>query len=329
MNGLNLSRWALQPLAGRLFHAGAGDRRRRVLSAARPQRGSRVHHQDHGHPGQMAGRHHRRQLKAGDRAHRTQGAGDARASITSRATPSPARRRSSSISRASTPPRAVPDAWYQVRKKIDDIRGDSAARRDRAGLRRRVRRHLRHRLRLHRGRLHHRAKCATTSRTCARSCCRCPTSPRSTSSARRTKASTSNTRTAKLAGLGLDPRRADRRAAGAERGHAGRRGSDRRGGDAGARDRRVPVGTRHSRRQFHRRRPADPAWRHRRGQARLRRSAAADLPRQRPAGHRRWRSPCATAATCSNWASNIDAGDGADQADLPIGIEPIWSPTSR
>ena len=54
----------------------------------------------------------------------------------------------------STPPAQVPDIWYQVRKKVRDIQQHAAAGHRRPRLQRRVRRHLRHRLRLHRGRIH-------------------------------------------------------------------------------------------------------------------------------------------------------------------------------
>jgi len=53
----------------------------------------------------------------------------------------------------STPPAAVPDIWYQVRKKIGDIRGPPASGRPGTGIQRRVRRRLRHHLRLHRRRV--------------------------------------------------------------------------------------------------------------------------------------------------------------------------------
>ncbi len=45
--------------------------------------------------------------------------------------------------RESTPPREVQNAWYQVRKKIGDIRGTLPGGRDRTVLQRRIRRHLR------------------------------------------------------------------------------------------------------------------------------------------------------------------------------------------
>ena len=63
----------------------------------------------------------------------------------------------------------------------------AAAGRRRPRLQRRFRRHLRHHLRLHRRRLHATASCATRSSRCAPACCRCPTSRRSRSWARRTR----------------------------------------------------------------------------------------------------------------------------------------------
>ena len=49
----------------------------------------------------------------------------------------------------STPKRDLDDIWYQVRKKVSDIKATLAARRGRALLQRRVRRRLRHHLRHH------------------------------------------------------------------------------------------------------------------------------------------------------------------------------------
>ncbi len=54
----------------------------------------------------------------------------------------------------STPPRMVPDLWYQVRKKIGDIQQTLPAGRSGPVLQRRVRRRVRHRLRRHRRWLH-------------------------------------------------------------------------------------------------------------------------------------------------------------------------------
>ena len=216
----------------------------------------------------------------------------------------------------------VPDIWYQVRKNIGDIRRTLPAGRGRSGLQRRVRRHLRHHLRLHRRRLH-------ASRT-ARLCRGRPL--------------------AAAAGAGRledrDPRRAgradlrrvlDREArrprprllrdrcapAGAERRAPVGRDPDRRRKALAAGLRRLRRRARHPRRQLPGRRPHDPPRRHRRGAARLRRSAAADVPRQRQAGDRPRRSPCATAATSWRSARTSSRRWRDITADLPLGIEPI------
>ena len=141
----------------------------------------------------------------------------------------------------STPAAQVPDIWYQVRKKIYDIRGDAAAGRRRPRLQRRVRRHLRHRLRLHRRRVHPsgaeghcRRRPQAAPRAAGRLEDRRPRGPGR----------------ARLCGV-LDraarwprdrPRRADRRARGPERRHASGRGADRRRKNSRAGLGRVPVG---------------------------------------------------------------------------------------
>ena len=56
--------------------------------------------------------------------------------------------------RDSTPPKAVPDQWYQVRKKLGDIRGQLAAGRRRSVLQRRLRRRVWRDLRADQRRLH-------------------------------------------------------------------------------------------------------------------------------------------------------------------------------
>ncbi len=58
----------------------------------------------------------------------------------------------------------------------------------------------------------------------------------------------------------------------------------------------------HPRHQFHCRRPDRAAGRHRGGQAGIRRPAGPDLPRQRQARRWAWRFPCATEAMSSRWA---------------------------
>ena len=126
----------------------------------------------------------------------------------------------------STPAAQVPDIWYQVRKKVGDIRNDAAARHRRPRLQRRVRRHLRHRLRLHRRWVHP----SGAEGHCGRGPQAAPRAaghlqdrrPRGPGRAR-------------LCGV-LDraargprdrPRRADRRPQGPERRHASGRGADR------------------------------------------------------------------------------------------------------
>ena len=79
---------------------------------------------------------------------------------------------------------------------------------------------------------------------------------------------------------------ADRRAAGAERGAAGRHHPDRRRDAVAAGLGRVPLRAGCAGRQLRRRRAHAPPQRHRPGPARLFRSAAADVSRQRRAGHR-------------------------------------------
>ena len=87
--------------------------------------------------------------------------------------------------------------------------------------------------------------------------------------------------------------------------------------------RRVPVGAGHPRRQFRRRtagmiRLGDIAE-VTRGHAD---PAAADVPRQRPAGASASPSPCATAATCSRSGATSSSAMAEITANLPVGIEP-------
>ena len=82
------------------------------------------------------------------------------------------------------------------------------------------------------------------------------------------------------------PLRADRRAAGPERRHPRGRRADRRREDPRPRLGRFPVRAGPPGRQFRRERPDHPPGRHRARDARARRPGAADVPRQRKAGHR-------------------------------------------
>ena len=97
------------------------------------------------------------------------------------------------------------------------------------------------------------------------------------------------------------PRRADRRAAGAERRHARRRRADRRREDPRPRLGRVPVRAGHARRQLRRERPDHPPWatsRTSRAAPPTRRSRCSASTDGRASGSP---SPCARAATC--WRS--------------------------
>ena len=67
----------------------------------------------------------------------------------------------------------------------------------------------------------------------------------------------------------------------------------------------------------------DPAGRHRRGPPRLRRSAAAAVPRQRPAGHRPGGRHARGRRHPGARHSNSGAEMAAITAELPIGIEPV------
>ena len=69
--------------------------------------------------------------------------------------------------------RDVADAWYQVRKKVSDMRGTAAAERAGAVFQRRVRRRLRRDVRVFQPTVSITANSRTTSRRCASVCSRC------------------------------------------------------------------------------------------------------------------------------------------------------------
>ena len=98
-----------------------------LLLQSRPRRGSVVHHQGHGRERRLAGRDRHRDADAGRRQDREEAAGAALSRP--RRELFAARRRPSSgcILSDTTPPAKVKDLWYQVRKKVGDIRGDLPA----------------------------------------------------------------------------------------------------------------------------------------------------------------------------------------------------------
>ena len=119
----------------------------------RAQRGSGLHLQDHGRAGGMAGRHARRHAEAGHRADRAQAAGDARPGFPAQLYDARAdddlRQPQGIDVGGGGPRRLVPGAQEHRRHPRHPAR-----RRGRSGLQRRLRRHVRPDLRLHRRRLH-------------------------------------------------------------------------------------------------------------------------------------------------------------------------------
>ena len=195
MSDFNLSDWALEhksfvvylmlvtALAGLL-----------ALRQARPRGRPALHHQDHGGEDAVARRHHHSRRCSRSPTASRRSSRSCRTSITCSSYTKPGESVVFVNLKDTTRAADVPDLWYQVRKKIGDIRQTLPREVSGAVLQRRVRRHLLARLRAHRRRLHATASCATMPSACAPSCCACPTSPRSTCSACRTRRSTSSSR---------------------------------------------------------------------------------------------------------------------------------------
>ncbi len=162
------------------------------------------------------------------------------------------------------------------------------------------------------------------SRTSARSCCTCPTSRRSRSSARRTSGSSSNFRAGSSPILGLD--RAAVVAALCRRRTSSQPAGAIQTGDETLSQcaSRGAFGVRagHPRHQFRRRRTPDPPRRHRDRPARLRRSAAADVPRQRRAGDRTRHRDARRRRHSGARQEHRQSAMKAATADLPLGIQP-------
>ena len=205
-------------------------------------------------------------------------------STTSRATPSQDSRSSTSTSRTTRRrggPRPVVPGPQEDRRH----EAHPAAGRPGAGLQRRVRRHLRHRLRLHRRRV---------QLPRAEGLCRNRAGRADARAGRRQDPVRRHPGREDLPGLldpparrtGDRPRPGHRRPPGPERGGAGRRGPGRRREGHGPGQRRIHLRGEPAGDQPARRRQVLPAGRCGAGPARLRRSAVADLPLQRPARHR-------------------------------------------
>ena len=113
---------ARAPEPGALRHDRARDLRRARLPRARPGGGPAVHVQGHGGAHQLARRHGARGRASSSPTGSRRSCRRRRASTSCAATRSPASRSCSSSMKDSTPTDAITDTWYQVRKKVGDIR---------------------------------------------------------------------------------------------------------------------------------------------------------------------------------------------------------------
>ena len=181
------------PVPGGLLHARPRGRGRRVLPQARAERGSGLHDQDHGGAGHVARGHGRRHAPAGHRPPRAQAPGDAEPRLPEelheRGPGHDLRQPEGLDARGPGAGHLVPGAQEGGRHPPHAAAGHLGP-----VLQRRVRRHLRHRLRLHRRRVHPPGAAGPRGRGPQAAPRSCRTSPRSTSSARRTSASTSSSR---------------------------------------------------------------------------------------------------------------------------------------
>ena len=101
----------------------------------------------------LARRDHDRDPQPGHRPDREEARRDARRSIILRSYTKPGESVVFVNLKDTTPPKDVPDIWYQVRKKVQRHHRDASGRRAGPVLQRRVRRHLQRGLRLHQRRL--------------------------------------------------------------------------------------------------------------------------------------------------------------------------------
>ena len=322
MKSFNLSEWALRHRSLVTYFmlmivvAGIGS-----LLQARPQRGSRLHGQDHGRAGGVAGRHGQDTLEqVTDRLERKlqetpsldyvksyTSAGRATIFVNLKDSTPPARRaghlvpgaqeggrhrRHAAAGRSSAPSSTTSSATPTASSTASPPTASPTA------------------------------SCSTTCTTSASSCSSCRTSPRSTSSAPRTSACTSSSRTrsspasASTASALIDALKSQNAVTPA--------------GVVQTGDEKILVrvsGAFRSQQDFSAinfvaGRPHDPPGRHRPGHARSRRSGAADVPRQRPARHRhrhrhaqgRRRHGARPQRRRKPWRGSRE--------NLPVGIEP-------
>ena len=182
----------------------AAHRRHPGLWQARPRGRPALHHQDHGGEDAVARRHHARDACSRSPTGSRRSSRSCRISTTCSSYTKPGESVVFVNLKDTTRAADVPDLWYQVRKKIDDIRQTLPLGRQGPVLQRRVRRHLFADLRAHRRTASPTASCATTPSACAPSCCACPTSPRSTCIGAQDEKIYLEFSTQQMAALGLD-----------------------------------------------------------------------------------------------------------------------------
>ena len=275
---------AEEALAGDLPDDPGRGGRHHVVFEAGPRRGPGLHLPHHGRRRRLARRHGGRDAEAGDRTAGTHAAGDR----LPRPHPQLHHRRADDDLRR---PEAVDPAGGGARRLVPGAQEHrrhaphAAAGRARAFPQRRLRRHLRHHLRVHRRRLRlPRAARPGRGRALAAAAGARRVEDRGAGRAGRADLHRVLHRAPGRPAPEPEPDRGH--AAGAEPGAPGRHHAGRAGARVPARVRRLRLRARHRVGEHRRRRPHLPPGRHRHGAARLHRSAAADVPRQRQAGHR-------------------------------------------
>ena len=272
------------PLAGRVPDDHCRRRRRAVVPAPGARRRPGDHHPHDDRRGGLAGRHGRGDAEAGHRAARAHAAGDhapRHGAQLHDGGPDDDLRRPHAIGAAGGDRRRLVPGAQEHRRHARD----AAAGRARAVLQRRLRRHVRHHLRVHRRRVHLQGTAQLRGGRALAAAAR-PGRVEDRRAGRAGRADLHRVRHAEARGAAPRLREHPRDAAGAEPDPAGRRDPDGAGTRVPARDGRLRVRTRHRGDQLRGRRPDLSPGRHRHRAPRLRRSAAADVPRQRQAGDR-------------------------------------------